>query len=102
MGKIQGNTESNALHAELCSAISDLAKSVEFAVKRRALHAEITTTMTGATKVANAAAELRAAARSTDLSWRKIASVIPQAPTQGEVQDVWSSFTVVSDVATEA
>jgi hypothetical protein len=102
MGKIQGKTQSEALHVGLCSAISDLAQSVEFAVKRKALRAEIATTLTGATKVANAAAELRAAAYSTD-SRQNPASLISQAPTtQGQAQDTWTRTTLVPDVETTA
>jgi len=101
MAKIKDATETNALHDELCCAISDLAKSVEFAVKCKALRDEITTTMTGATKVANAAAELRAAANSTESSRQNPASLKSQVPTtQTEAQNTWTRATLVPDAAT--
>ena len=101
MPKIKDATEANALHDELCCAISDLAKSVEFAVKRKALRDEIATTMTGATKVAKAAAELRAAANLTESSGQNPASLKFQAPTtQTEAQNTWTRATLVPNAAT--
>ena len=103
MGKRRGG-KPDALHAELCSALSDLAKSVEVAVKRKALRDEIATTITDASEVANAAAKLRAAAYWTENSKSDHANVTSHASTmQGETQDSWARTTIVPDVgATKA
>ena len=52
----------DALYAELCSAIADLAKSVDIAVSQMKLRAQCTATIANATKVEHAAELLRATA----------------------------------------
>ena len=51
-----------ALHLELCTAIADLAKSVDVAVARIALCSKCTAAIDDAAKVERAAEALRAAA----------------------------------------
>ena len=103
MKKIPDATESDALHAELSAALSDLAKSVEFAIKRRALRTKITTTMVDAKKVSDAAAELRAAAHVDDVVRQDPAGILCQAPAMPEqAQERFIPATLVPDAATTA
>ena len=63
MGKMsKAKTATDALHAELYSAIADLAKSVDIAVTQMKLRAQCTATIANATKVEHAAELLRATA----------------------------------------
>lgn len=62
MGKIAETENAEALHIELCTAIADLAKSVEFAVKRMALRAEFNAAIVDADKAEHAAQVLQIAA----------------------------------------
>ena len=63
MGKMsKGKTAADALHAELCSAIADLAKSVDIAVTQMKLRAQCTAAIANARKVEHAAELLRATA----------------------------------------
>ena len=64
MGKIAETANSEALHVELCTAIADLAKSVDFAVKRMALRAEFNAAIVDANKAELAAQSLQIAASS--------------------------------------
>jgi len=63
MGKVlKAKTAADALHSELCSAIADLAKSVDIAVTQMKLRAQCTAAIANATKVEHAAELLRATA----------------------------------------
>ena len=55
MSKIPDENISDVLHIELCSAINDLAKSVEVAVTRIKLRAECNAAITDAEKAEKAA-----------------------------------------------
>ena len=62
MGKITNAYIPDVLHIELCSAISDLAKSVDVAVKRIALRSKCSTAIADAEKTESFAEALRTAA----------------------------------------
>lgn len=66
MSKIPDENISDVLHIELCSAINDLAKSVEVAVTRIKLRAECNAAITDAEKAEKAAATLRFITASSD------------------------------------
>jgi len=98
MKKIGDTAESNALHAELCAALSDLAKSVEFAIKRRALRGEIETTLIDTKKVSEAAAELLAAAHATEIVPQNPVGVASETSPMPEVaQEILMRTTIVPD-----
>jgi hypothetical protein len=67
-----------ALHAELCTAIDDLAKSVDVAVMRMRLRAKCTVAIADTVKVTRAAEALRAAAIAG--AKREEVSLAPEAP----------------------
>ena len=67
----------DALYAELCSAIADLAKSVDIAVTQMKLRAQCTATIANATKVEHAAELLRATATQSAAEKTEQASVVP-------------------------
>ncbi len=67
-----------ALHAELCTAINDLAKSVDVAVMRMRLRAKCTVAIADTVKVTRAAEALRAAAIGG--AKRDEVSLAPEAP----------------------
>ena len=62
MQQMAGEATADTLHAELCAAIADLAKSVEVAVTRMALRARCTTAIADAATAERAAELLRVAA----------------------------------------
>ena len=65
MSKIPDENISDVLHIELCSAINDLAKSVEVAVTRIKLRAECDAAIADAEKAEDAAATLRSVTASS-------------------------------------
>ena len=75
MGKISNPDISEALHIELRSAITDLAKSVQVAATRIKLRTKCTAAMKDAAKAENVAAALRVAATSADRTTEQ-----PEAP----------------------
>ena len=71
-------TAADALYAELCSAIADLAKSVDIAVTQMKLRAQCTATIANATKVEHAAELLRATAtQSAAKKTERVSIVLP-------------------------
>jgi hypothetical protein len=72
-------TAADALHSELCSAIADLAKSVDIAVTQMKLRAQCTATIANATKVEHAAELLRATATQSLAEKTEQAIVVPPA-----------------------
>jgi len=80
MGKVsKAKTAADALHAELCSAIADLAKSVDIAVTQMKLRAQCTAAITNATKVEHAAELLRATATQSSAKKTGRVSTVPPA-----------------------
>ena len=78
MGKMsKTKTAADALHAELCSAIADLAKSVDIAVTQMKLRAQCTATIANATKVEHAAELLRATATQSPAKKTERVSIVP-------------------------
>ena len=78
MGKIsKAKTAADALHAELCSAIADLAKSVDIAVTQMKLRAQCTAAIANATKVERAAELLRATATRSSAKKTERAGIVP-------------------------
>ena len=78
MGKMsKAKTAADALHAELCSAIADLAKSVDIAVTQMRLRAQCTAAITNATKVEHAAELLRVTAMQSPAKKAERASIVP-------------------------
>ena len=67
----------DALYAELCSAIADLAKSVDIAVTQMKLRAQCTATIANATKVEHAAELLRATATQSAAEKTERAIIVP-------------------------
>ena len=70
-------TAADALHAELCSAIADLAKSVDIAVTQMKLRAQCTAAIANATKVEHAAELLRAIATQSAAEKTDRAIIVP-------------------------
>ena len=68
MGSRVPRPRPDAIYAELYTAVSDLAKSADGAVKRMTLRAELTATIVDTAKATQAAEALRAAASPTDLA----------------------------------
>ena len=80
MGKMsKAKTAADALHAELCGAIADLAKSVDIAVTQMKLRAQCTAAITNATKVEHAAELLRATATQSSAKKTGRVSTVPPA-----------------------
>jgi hypothetical protein len=78
MGKVsKAKTAADALHAELCSAIADLAKSVDIAVTQMRLRAQCTAAIANATKVEHAAELLRATATQSSAKKTGRVSTVP-------------------------
>ena len=78
MGKVsKAKTAADALHAELCNAIADLAKSVDIAVTQMKLRAQCTAAIANATKVEHAAELLRATATQSSAKKAERVSVVP-------------------------
>ena len=78
MGKVsKAKTAADALHAELCSAIADLAKSVDIAVTQMKLRAQCTAAIANATKVEHAAELLRATATQSSTKKTERVSIVP-------------------------
>ena len=78
MGKMsKAKTAADALHAELCSAIADLAKSVDIAVTQMKLRAQCAAAIANATKVEHAAELLRAAAKQSSAKKTGRVSIVP-------------------------
>ena len=78
MGKVsKAKTAADALHAELCSAIAALAKSVDIAVTQMKLRAQCTATIANATKVGHAAELLRATATQSSAKKTERVSIVP-------------------------
>jgi len=78
MGKMsKAKTAADALHAELCSAIADLAKSVDIAVTQMKLRAQCTAAIANARKVEHAAELLRATATQSSAKKAERVSVVP-------------------------
>src|SRR4029078_9018769 len=78
MGNVlKAKTAADALHAELCSAIADLAKSVGIAVTQMKLRAQCTAAIANATKVEHAAEVLRATATQSSAKKTKRVSIVP-------------------------
>ena len=69
-----------ALHLELCTAIADLAKSVDVAVTRIALRSKCTAAIADAAKVERAAEALRAAALDAENSRTAEVTLVPGIP----------------------
>ena len=67
----------DTLYIELCSAIKDLANSVDIAIKRMALRAEFRAAIADANEVERAAQLLRSAALSTDDTSEADVSLVP-------------------------
>ena len=67
----------DALYAELCSAIADLAKSVDIAVTQMKLRAQCTAAIANATKVEHAAELLRATATQSAAEKTERAIIVP-------------------------
>ena len=84
MGNVlKAKTAADALHAELCNAIADLAKSVDIAVTQMKLRAQCTAAIANATKVEHAAEMLRATAtRSTAKKTERVSIVPPVLDSQ--------------------
>ena len=78
MGKVsKAKTAADALHAELCNAIADLAKSVDIAVTQMKLRAQCTAAIANAAKVEHAAELLRATATQSSAKKAERASIVP-------------------------
>ena len=78
MGKVsKAKTAADALHAELCSAIADLAKSVDIAVTQMKLRAQCTAAIANAAKVEHAAELLRATATQSSAKNTGRVSIVP-------------------------
>ena len=78
MGKVsKAKTAADALHAELCSAIADLAKSVDIAVIQMKLRAQCTAAIANAAKVEHAAELLRATATQPSAKKTERVSIVP-------------------------
>ena len=78
MGKVsKAKTAADTLHAELCTAIADLAKSVDIAVTQMKLRAQCTAAIANATKVEHAAELLRAAAKQSSAKKTGRVSIVP-------------------------
>ena len=78
MGKMsKAKTAADALHAELCSAIADLAKSVDIAVTQMKLRAQCAAAIANASKVEHAAELLRATATQSSAKKAERVSVVP-------------------------
>src|SRR4029079_4710946 len=78
MGKMsKAKTAADALHAELCSAIADLAKSVDIAVTQMKLRAQCTAAIANAKKVERAAEVLRATATQSSAKKPERVSIVP-------------------------
>ena len=78
MGKVsKAKTEPDALHAELCGAIADLAKSVDIAVTQMKLRAQCTAAIANAAKVEHAAELLRATATQSSAKKTGRVSTVP-------------------------
>jgi len=75
MGETANKGTADALHGELCSAIADLAKSVDVAVTRIALRAKCTAAIADAVKVEQAAEALIAVAREAEAAEHDITLV---------------------------
>lgn len=95
MGELANVSAPEALHAELCAAIADLAKSVDIAVSQIALRAKFTVVIADAAKAERAAEALRAAAfESSEPAWaepaeasedREVVSLVPVLTTTGRI-----------------
>ncbi len=78
MRQISNEAVTDTLHAELCAAIADLAKSVEVAVTRMALRARCTTAIADAATAEHAAELLRVAAEhSTGAEEQQNTTLVP-------------------------
>ena len=78
MGKMsKAKTAADALHAELCSAIADLAKSVDIAVAQMKLRAQCAAAIANASKVEHAAELLRVTAMQSPAKKAERASIVP-------------------------
>ena len=78
MGKVsKAKTAADALHAELCNAIADLAKSVDIAVTQMKLRAQCTAAIANAAKVEHAAELLRATATQSSAKKTGRVSIVP-------------------------
>ena len=78
MGKMsKAKTAADTLHAELCTAIADLAKSVDIAVTQMKLRAQCTAAIANARKVEHAAELLRATATQSSAKKAERVSVVP-------------------------
>ena len=78
MGKVsKAKTAADALHAELCNAIADLAKSVDIAVTQMKLRAQCTAAIANAAKVEHAAELLRATATQPSAKKTERVSIVP-------------------------
>jgi len=75
----KAKTAADTLHAELCSAIADLAKSVDIAVTQMKLRAQCTAAIANATKVEHAAELLRATAKQSSAKKTERVSIVPSA-----------------------
>jgi len=73
----KAKTAPDALHAELCNAIADLAKSVDIAVIQMKLRAQCTAAIANATKVEHAAELLRTTATQSAAEKTKQAGIVP-------------------------
>jgi len=77
MEKILDPPTPEALHVELCTAIADLAKSVDVAVTHMALRSKCTTAIADAAKVERAAEALRAAALEAEKAEPQEITLVP-------------------------
>ena len=78
MGKMsKAKTAADTLHADLCTAIADLAKSVDIAVTRMTLRAQCTAAIANAAKVEHAAELLRATATRSSAKKTERAGIVP-------------------------
>jgi hypothetical protein len=78
MGKVsKAKTAADDLHAELCSAIAALAKSVDIAVTQMKLRAQCTAAIANATKVEHAAELLRVTVTQSSAKKTGRVSIVP-------------------------
>jgi hypothetical protein len=97
MRQIPGVDTPNALHSELCAAISDLAKSVDVAVKRITLRAKTNATIAAAKEAELLAETLRTMATQSCEPAQVQPSLVPVPPTEPvRKHDTWTRDAPVS------
>lgn len=101
-GDWKGDATAEALHADLCTAIADLAKSVEVTVHRMALRANCTAAIADASKAELAAELLRTtAAHSPKHKKLEDPTLVPFLPTASRHEHATRDEMYRSDAADE-